>query len=204
MSSMITIVAGSAIIGAATSAYAGKKSADAQEEAARVGSNTELEMYYQSREDMAPWRDLGEGVIDPYKNALLEGPGKFEESPGYGFVKSEAENAMTNRLSAGANVQSGRAAKEAGRYSAGLASQEYGNFWNRYKDKVNMLAGGVQGGQQVAGQMAQNSMATGQSVANMQTAGISGAGNAQAAGIMGAGIALNQGVSNYMFYKSMA
>ena len=202
MSSLAVAVIGGAIIGGAASIYAGKKSAEGQENAANTASNTELEMYYQGREDTAPWRDLGNEMIEPYKNAVLEGPGEFEESPGYQFVKSEGQNAITNSLSARGKVDSGQAAKEAGRFATGLASQEYGNFWNRYKDKVNMLAGGVQGGQQVASQNAANAMATGANVAGYQAAGISGAANANAAGIMGAGNAFNQGISNYLTYTA--
>lgn len=197
------IVVGS-VVGAGASMYAGNKSADAQKSAAATASNTELEMYYQSREDTAPWREAGERGLTQTENLLAAGPGKFEASPGYEFVKSEGLKGINNALSARGKVDSGQAAKEAGRYVTGLASQEYGNFWNRYQDKLRGYQSLSGIGQSTAQQNAQNALATGQNVAGLQAAGISGAGNAQAAGIMGAGNAVNQGVGNYMLYKALA
>ena len=219
MSGIATAIIGGAVIGGAASVYAGGKAADAAESAAGTASSTELEMYYQSREDMAPWRTAGqeglnmltgepikdaEGNVTGYgANGLLAGPGEFTASPGYDFVKSEAENAMTNRLSGQGKVRSGAAVKESGRYAAGLASQEYGNFWNRYQDKLRGYQSLAGIGQQTSSAMAQNALSTGQSVAGNQAAGIMNAGNAQSAGIMGVANAANQGVGNYLNYQLM-
>ena len=107
---------------------------------------------------------------------------------------------MTNRLSGQGKVRSGAAVKEAGRYAAGLASQEYGNFWNRYQDKLRGYQSLAGIGQQTSSQMAQNALSTGQSVAGNQAAGIMNASNAQTAGLMGATNAISQGIGNYLNY----
>jgi len=288
-------IGGSAVVGAAATVYGAKKSASSQKEAASTASNTELEMYYQSREDTAPWREAGEYALNrltqgtpgtttegywlypdgskvsgtpeqkpgPYGNnfikntmygaartgqnildvagmvkgvdvdssgwqqwadkypgidrggeptwipgtttggspPLLEGPGDFEASPGYEFVKSEGMKAINNALSSKGRLDSGRAVKEAARYVTGLASQEYGNFWNRYQDKVRGYQNLAGIGQNVATNNANNALATGQNIAGYQAAGITGAGNAYAAGAQGVSSAINQGIGNYMWYK---
>ena len=38
---------------------ASEKATEAQVHAANIASKTQLEMYYQTREDLAPWRDAG-------------------------------------------------------------------------------------------------------------------------------------------------
>lgn len=57
---------------------------------------------------------------------------KFEEDPGYQFRKEQGTKEINNRLSAVGMYNSGALIKEADRFTQGLASQEYGNAFNRY------------------------------------------------------------------------
>lgn len=206
MSFIAAAIVGTAVVGAGASIYASKKAGDAQIEAAQTGSDTQLKMYYQGREDQAPWMAAGESALNKLTGTggggLLEGPDEaFKETEAYQFVKSEGLDAMANAMSARGGVDSGGAARASGRYVTGLASQEYGNFWNRYQDKLRGYQSMAGVGQSTANVSAANAMATGQNVAGLQAAGISGQGNALAAGAMGVGSAVNQGVNNYMAYK---
>lgn len=60
---------------------------------------------------------------------------KFEADPGYAFRKAEGEKALQARQLASGNFFSGGALKEATDFNSGLASQEYGNAFNRYLSK---------------------------------------------------------------------
>jgi len=62
---------------------------------------------------------------------------QFTADPGYQFRKSEGENAMNRQASASGLRVSGSLLKGMGNYNSGLASQEYGTFYNRYMDRMN-------------------------------------------------------------------
>jgi hypothetical protein len=57
-------VIGSAVAGAAVSANASSKAADAQENAAKRSSDTQLQMYDQTRADQTPWRTAGGQAVN--------------------------------------------------------------------------------------------------------------------------------------------
>jgi hypothetical protein len=67
----------------------------------------------------------------PYKSSEFS----FEADPGYAFRKSEGEKALQAKQLASGNFFSGGALKEASDFNSGLASQEYGNAFNRYMAK---------------------------------------------------------------------
>lgn len=110
------------------------------------------------------------------------------QTPGYQFRFSQGLKALDRSAAAGGTRLSGRAIKAAQRFGSGLASQEFGNRFNR----LSSLAGlgqvatntGVQAGANAAGNI---------SAAQLQ------AGNATAAGYVGAGNALNQGLQNSLY-----
>jgi hypothetical protein len=89
---------------------------------------------------------------------------------------------------------SGNALRGLTDYSSGLASQQYGNYFNR----LSSLAGI---GQSATGSTAQ----AGSNAANSISQGMMASGDARASGIMGAAngtsSALNSGVNNYLLYK---
>lgn len=55
----------------------------------------------------------------------------FQADPSYAFRKAEGEKALNNSLAARGGLLSGSAVKAGQRYASDLASQEYGNYWNR-------------------------------------------------------------------------
>jgi hypothetical protein len=66
---MTWFAVGAAVVGAGASIYSANKSAGAIGDSANQATGTQLEMYYKSREDMAPWREAGENAL----NALMGG-----------------------------------------------------------------------------------------------------------------------------------
>jgi len=120
MSSLAVAVIGGAVIGGAASVYAGKKSAEGQENAANTASNTELEMYYQGREDTAPWREAGEyalnkltgggqsgGTYEDYLSGFDTGGNEinFSDLSGLGGIIGTVKNAFSGVQNSGSSNQ---------------------------------------------------------------------------------------------------
>ncbi|QIM51626.1 hypothetical protein [Hydrogenophaga crocea] len=125
----------------------------------------------------------------------------FEADPGYQFRMDEGMRGVEGGAAARGGLLSGAALKAIQKYGQGLASQEYGNAYNRYTtnqtNKYNKLAGLVSSGQGATNQLTNANAQFGQQQAN----NLIGAGNAQASGIMGMTNALvggmNQGINAY-------
>jgi hypothetical protein len=61
----------------------------------------------------------------------LESPTAFQQSPSYAFRYNEGMRAIDRNLARSGMLQSGRSAREGGRYASDLASQEYNNWFNQ-------------------------------------------------------------------------
>jgi hypothetical protein len=128
--------------------------------------------------------------------------------PGYAFRKQQGEEATNRLANAGGGMIGGNALTGLANYSQGLASQEYGNAFNRFQTQrtniYNTLAG-IAG----LGQNAYNTAAqTGTQAANTVGNTIQGLGAAQASGTVGSANALAgglQGAGNqYMLSQILA
>lgn len=235
MSGIATAVVGSAVVGA----YASKKAGDAQADASREASDAQVtanretiefqrEVFEQQREDNAPWREIGEQSLKQLQAGVKAGrfrPGEFnfnfQESPGYQFRRQEGINALDASAAARGRLQSGAQARAVTRYGSNLASQEYGNAFNRAMSEYQLNAGQKQQEfNQLAslanvGQVANSAdQAARQNMANNVTQSTQATGNAIAQGALGAGQArassyqnmagaANQGIQNYLLYDMM-
>jgi hypothetical protein len=154
MSWVATAVAGSALVGAGAS-YLGSKSqsksaekaADSQVDAARIASDTQLEMYNQSRDDLAPWREAGERSLKDleriqgtYEGAIMD-PNQYTESPAYGWLQEQGIKTLDKRASAAGTRGSGGHSKDLIQYGQGLAKTDYGGYLSRLESLMNRYAG---------------------------------------------------------------
>jgi hypothetical protein len=57
---------------------------------------------------------------------------KFEADPGYAFRQAEGQKALERGAASRGKLLSGEQYKALTDFNSGLASQEYGNWWNRY------------------------------------------------------------------------
>lgn len=177
-------IAGSAIVGASISASAAKSAANTQAAAANRASDIQRQMYDQTRTDLQPYRDAGQGAI-PILNNLLTGNPKsvqsqLEQLPGYQFTRTQGLKAVQNSAAARGLGVSGAALKGASTYATGLANSTYG-------DQVGRLQNYASLGENAAAQTGTFGVQTGQNIGN----NIVGAGNAQAAGQVGAANAIS-------------
>ncbi len=186
MSWIAAAVIGGSVIGGVVQSRSASKAADAQRAGADQASATQLEMFYQSREDTAPWREAGERALNLLAPKIEAGPGEFKpgEDPGYQFGYEQfVEKPLLRNASAQGSLGGGRSLKELTRYASDYASTKYDNFLSRWYQSLNPLQSMAGIGQTTATQNAQNALATGQSIGQNQIA----AGNARATGYVNQG-----------------
>lgn len=198
MSAIATAIVGSAIVGGVVSSRAAGKAADAQGEASRLASETELKQYEQNRTDMAPWREAGTGAL----GQLTAGTGTngdfsrdfnmsdFTREPGYAFRQEQGQRGFEASAAARGGLMNGGALKALSRYNQDYASGEYQNAYNRFNNdrtqRFNRLASIAGVGQTATRDVAQQ----GAQVANSVGNNLIGAGNAQASSYVGQGNAV--------------
>lgn len=123
-----------------------RRAADATAQAQQAAIDEQRRQYDQTREDMLPWMQAGQGGLRQL-NRLAGGDfSGFHESPEYAFTRDQGLQALERGAAARGGMYSGGADADRMRFASGLASQEYGNHWNR-------LAGLAGVGQSTAGSL---------------------------------------------------
>jgi hypothetical protein len=202
------LIAGTAALaGGAIAAGGAKKAARAQEQAARdaqAANERALERQIGLQE---PFRQAGLTAQEQIMQLLgiggdasAAGYGSlakpfsqtdFEQDPGYAFRQAEGMRALERSASARGNLLSGGTLRGIQRFGQDLASQEYGNAFNRYQiersARLNPLQSLMGSGQSATNVTTGN---IGQSSQNQQ-ANILGAGQARASGYVGQANALS-------------
>jgi len=161
VSAVVGVGAGSALIGSGGQAYAAHESADAQKKAAKEAADVQWDMYMQSREDLAPWREAGARAVGTLEGMIGAGPGEFKESPSYQFALSEGLKGQQRAASATGRLGSGAYLKGATRYAEDLASTEYDNFLRRWYQSLTPWQSMAGLGQTAGAQTGANALATG-------------------------------------------
>lgn len=135
------------LIGNALSNRGARRGADAAAEAQFAAIDEQRRQYDQSREDMQPWLQAGTGALGRL-TALSSGDmSGFYNDPSYAFTRDQGLQSLERGASARGGMYSGGADADRMKFASGLASQEYGNHWNR-------LAGLAGVGQTAAGGLA--------------------------------------------------
>ena len=190
-----------------------KSAAQAGATAADEATQAQLEMYYQSREDLAPWRVAGEKALGTLENKLAAGPGEFvpADQPGYKFGYGEFVEKPTLRLASATGALGGGGTQKAlTRYAEDYASQQYDNFLTRWYKSLTPYQSLAGIGQTVAAQQGQNALTTGQNLAQNALLTGQNVGQARASGYIDqanlwgnlAG-GMGQNVLNYTMAKKM-
>jgi hypothetical protein len=124
------------------------------------------------------------------------GQADFQQDPGYAFRQAEGMKALERSAAARGGLLSGGTLKGIQRFGQDLASQEYGNAFNRYQiersARLNPLQSLMGSGQSATNVMTGN---VGQSSQNEQ-GNILGAGQARASGYVGQANALGGALSS--------
>lgn len=161
-------------------AYTAKKAAGQQVDSANqaiAGYNTQ---YAETRNNLAPWLQSGRNALAQLQNPIKN----FLASPDYEFRRNEGMRGIQQSAAAKGSLYSGNALKALNEYNSNLASQEFGNYFNRQSQLADR-------GQNAAA----NQGAFGAQNAGFVGNALMDAGNAQASGTVGAANSLTEGLS---------
>lgn len=153
-------------LGAGLGGMFGSSAAKDQIRAMREAIEYQKQKDAQTRADLAPYRDFGGTQLNAL-SGWLNDPNKQPSSyldPGYGFRRSEGMKGVTGNAATAGLLQSGDTLRGLEQYGQGLASEEYGNAFNRW-----LQEGGFRQG--LAG-MGQNAAVSGGYLANQGAANI--------------------------------
>lgn len=175
------------ILGGIVQGNAADDAADAQSQAAREATQLQREMYNQARADQEPWRAAGVRALAGMEDKDFQRDftaNDFQADPGYAFRMAEGQKALERSAAARGGLMSGGTLKGLTQYAQGVASEEFGNAYNRFNadrdrrfGRLSSLAGM---GQNSAQSMGSHSMNFGQMAGNNMI----GAGDARAAASM--------------------
>jgi len=210
----ITATVGSAVaggIGAANSARASRRAANAQVQSAAESARLQREMFDRQVQLQEPFRQGG--ITSQNRIMELLGIGgdanvgdygrygrdfsmaDFEGDPGYGFRLSEGNKALERSAAARGMVMSGSMFKGAQRFGQDLASQEYQNAFNRYQvnrsNQLNPLQSLMGSGQSATNTLTGEAGNLGRSLGENAL----GAGNARASGYIGSANAYTNAIN---------
>lgn len=186
-------VAGAVVVGGYLQSEASRDAADTMQDASNREVALQREMWQQGREDLAPWRQAGESALTGMQN-MMSGDYDISTDPAYQFRMQQGLQGVESSAAGRGSLFSGNTLKELTGYGQGLASQEYGNRFNRLASLAGL-------GQTATGQ----GVTIGQNYANQAGNAMYNAGQARASGYMGQANAytnaLNQGAYAYGQYN---
>jgi hypothetical protein len=215
------IAAGGSLAGGALASSGAKSAAETQAAAGDKALALQKDMYDQTRQDLAPWVTSGSqanttlsSLLSTPGQGLLEGFGSFTaptgvteaNDPGYQFRADQQNQAVERSAAAKGTLLTGGTLKDLSTFGGQLASQEYGNVYNRaLSEWANNMQNFYTGqsntfgrlnslssmGQASAAGQANAAQNFGQNASNT----ITGIGNVQAAGQVASGNAWNQGIN---------
>lgn len=181
------------------------RATDAQVNAANAATGLQRDMFDRINAQQGPYREAGYAALGDLMGLRNFDPTPTAASvmaePGYEFARSEGIRGIENSAAARGGALSGNTLRRMAGFNNDLATQRYGEAWNRAQannsarwGRLSALAGIGQAANQVTNQ-------ANQSFANNAGQNMMGAGNAIGAGAMVRGNiygnAINQGVSQW-------
>ena len=212
------IGAGGAYLSSQNQADAAQGAANTQANANRYAADIQKQMFERQIELQKPWYDVGTRALPKLEAQYNQMPAAFTgqvnlgQDPGYAFRLSEGNRALNQAAAQRGGLISGNALKAAQRYGQDMASQEYGNAYQRaldvYNSQVkreatgyNRLASLAGIGQTAAGDLASQAGTYGSNISSLasqtgqaQANALMAQGNARASAYQGYGSALGQGI----------
>jgi hypothetical protein len=185
---------GSAIIGS----NAAQSAAQTQAAAAEQAQQTQLSMFNTAQAAEAPYNQVGQGATQTLAGLYgINGSGAgtgtptaaslnaFTQSPDYAFALQQGTQAMQRSAAAGGTLISGGQLKAGQEFGQGLASQQYGNYYNRLLSLSQL-------GQSAAAGISNSAITAGANIGNSEMA----QGQATASGTVGSANAISGGLNS--------
>lgn len=168
-------------VGALGGGLASMFGGNAQADAAKNASQTQLAVYNQTRKDLMPYMNLGNGASNQLSNLLGLNGGNpasmlaaLQQTPGYQFAFNQGQTALDRSAASRGMMLSGGQVKDSLQYGQGMADQ-------LYNTTVNQNMGAAQLGENAAAQSGNN----GQTAASNSGQFLQNGAEGQAAGYMG-------------------
>lgn len=213
MSFVAAAVAGAGVLGAGASigsALIGSKAASQASQAQVAEEQQGLALQKQALGNLNPWLNVGAGAN--YTLGSLYGIGangqqtnapsdfsQFFNSPDYKFAQQQGQAGLVNYQNAEGLGGSGAGLAAASTFNQGLATQQFGNYFNRLMGLSQLGAQSAQAGVGGANAAAQTLGSIGQS----QAGGIVGSANALSGGLTGAAGALSGSANNLLLASAL-
>lgn len=126
------MIAGAAIgvIGGAMNNRSARRGADAATQSQYAAIDEQRRQYDQTREDMAPWLAAGRNALGGLQG-LLDNPDSIKDSTAYQWRFDQGLQGLDRSAAARGGLFSGGHSTDLMKFGQGLASQEYGDQWNR-------------------------------------------------------------------------
>lgn len=185
------VIAGAATLGAA------KMGSDASKNAARMqqrSGNAAIDEQQAAREqfqqNIQPYLDFGQTGVTGLQ-ALMADPSSIQDDPSYQWRFGEGQRALEGSAAARGGLFGGGNTRDLMAYGQGMASQEYGNQWNRLFNIAGMgqnaAVGAGTAGQNTANSIGNIMLGQGQAAADARIGSANAWGNAASglAGIFG-------------------
>jgi hypothetical protein len=201
-------IGGSALISGGLGFLGAQEASKTQANAAANSLAFQQQVWQTQQANAKPYLDVGKGATYTLGGMYGIGPNgtttnvpdysQFYNSPDYLFAQSQGNLAVNRQLAATGQVQSGGAQKAISDYNQGLASQQFGNYFQRLLSLSQLGNNAAIGVNQTGSQMASTIGQTTQAQGQAQASGIVGGTNALigASNSIPQGLLLNQYVQN--------
>jgi hypothetical protein len=127
------------MLGFIANAIMGNKAADTAAGAQQGAANTSNDMLWRAEQEnqaaLKPWQEAGTNALSQMGSADFQRDftaNDFQADPGYAFRMAEGQKALERSAAAKGGLMSGGFAKGLAKYSQGVASDEFGNAYNRF------------------------------------------------------------------------
>lgn len=156
----------------------GERGAQAQQDAADAATAEQRRQYDLTRQDQMPFLDAGYDALRRQQQALDGDWSGFENSPDYLFALQQGTQALDRGAAARGGFTGGGADADRIKLGQGLASQNFGNYWNRLAGRAgqgqssatNLGGLGMQMASNIGGNMMDAANARASSYANSANA----------------------------------
>lgn len=191
--SYLPLIAGASGVSAAAGYFGGRSDRKARQRA----SAQMMKFLKQGRADFAPWVQKGIEASEQWMNMAREGPGEYEESPGFRLALEEGRKLTERSAAAKGGLTSGATGKALTLFGQQSAQGDYDRFLDRYYRSMQPFQAMSQQGLQAAGGQANLTAGLGGQAAGLTAQG--GRGD-EFASLSNAAVS---GMENYAFMEGM-
>jgi hypothetical protein len=147
--------------------------------------------YQQAYGNLTPFITAGQGATNTLSQLANGNYSSFTNSPDYNFALQQGTRGVTNYENAQGMGLSGGALKDISQFNQGLATQQYGNYFNRLMQIATLGGNAASGGLNSAVGFANSNNGAASNIGNTTQA----IGQAQASGVVGSANALMGGIN---------